>query len=549
MSKKVVLRAAIAAVMLCGVQNAALAQDAEAQSLDELRNTVINLLDALVQKGVMTREQAQAMVQTAQSKAEAAAKVRAEQEAAEKDAVRVTNVPQFVRDEISKQVSAQLKPEVTREVVAQAKAEKWGVPGALPEWVSGIRLYGDMRVRLQQDSQEMTQIPEAGCLVNTDPNTCVIDYQQSNEKGEVVYRNITAERLRERIRLRVGLEAKIADGVTANARLASGSASDPVSTNQTLGMYNGRYALGIDQAYLRFDSGDRKLPWMTVIGGRNPNPFVSTDLVWDPDLSFDGVLATWRIGLGDGGNTPNNTFFTAGAFPLQEIDISSDDKWLYGAQLGLDWSWDDGGRARLAGSYYYFDNITGKRNALDSDLLDYTAPKLMQKGNSVFDIRNVSSGTDDFLWALASEYRLANLTAMLEFPMFGHKLLVSGDYVKNIGYDEEAVRALNSSNNPDGKARTTGYQAEVGFGTGTTGKQGNWRAYLAYKRLERDAVVDAFTDSDFNLGGTDAKGYILRGDWWFRDRTALTLRYLSSDSIDAVPVSVDVAQLDISATF
>ena len=43
---------------------------------------------------------------------------------------------------------------------------------------------------------------------------------------------------------------------------------------------------------------------------------------------------------------------------------------------------------------------------------------------------------------------------------------------------------------------------------------------MLYRYLERDAVLDAFTDSDFHLGGTDAKGYQLgfdlglsRGAW------------------------------------
>ena len=50
----------------------------------EVRNTVINLLEALVQKGVMTREQAEAMVAPAQDKATADAKARAAQDAAER---------------------------------------------------------------------------------------------------------------------------------------------------------------------------------------------------------------------------------------------------------------------------------------------------------------------------------------------------------------------------------------------------------------------------------------------------------------------------------
>lgn len=550
MSNRTPWSVTIAAVLACAGHDTALAQESETQSLQELRNTVINLLDGLVQRGVITKEQAEQMVADAQSKAATDAKAKADVEAVEKDAVRVTHVPQIVRDEISKQVSAQLKPEVTREVIAQAKEEKWGVPGALPEWLNGIRLFGDLRLRAQRDDQEMPEVEEC-----SDPDLCLYDYQAVNEAGgksvddESVFRHITADRLRMRVRLRAGLEAEVTDGVTAVVRLASGNSGDPVSTNQTLGQGGSRFEIAIDQAYLRFDAGhDSRLPWMTVLAGRNPNPFVSTDLVWDADLNFDGVAGTWRLGFGGAGSAPSSTFLTLGAFPLQEIEVSTADKWLYGGQLGLDWSWADRARLKLAAAYYYFDNITGVRNPVqDSEEFDYTAPEFMQKGNTLFDIRNdLDSSTN--LYALAAEYQLANATAMLELPLGSYKLSLTADYVRNLGYDEAQVMALDELET-DGRERTTGYQGELGFGTADTGKRGNWRAYLAYKHLERDAVVDAFTDSDFNLGGTDAKGYVLRADWWFLNRTSLSLRYISTDSIDSVPVSVDVAMLDVSGTF
>lgn len=557
MSKRNLLSAAVVAVLACAANNVAMAQTGETQSLQELRNTVINLLENLVQRGVITREQAQSMVADAQSKAAADAKAKSEQEDAEKDAVRVTHVPQTVRDEISKQVSAELKPQVAQEVIEQAKAEKWGVPGALPEWLNRISLFGDLRLRAERDDQDLPILPDE--CESVGPDLCLLDYQAVNEAGgistddESIYRNITADRFRTRIRLRTGLEAKITDGVTAVARLASGNSGDPVSTNQTLGQSGSRFQIAIDQAYLRFNAGrNPALPWMTVLGGRNPNPFVSTDLVWDPDLSFDGLVGTWRVGMGGKESAPRNTFLTLGAFPLQEVAISTKDKWLYGGQLGLDWPWAERGRLKFALAYYYFDNITGHKNeVLDSEQFDYTAPDFMQKGNTLFDIRNDSGSSTRRLYALAAEYRLANATLALELPLGGYKLLFTGDYVRNIGYDEQEVleRLAGAQTTGDGKERTTGYQAELGFGTANTGKRGNWRASLAYKHLERDAVVDAYTDSDFNLGGTDAEGYVLRADWWFRERTSLSLRYLSSDSIDSVPVTVDVAMLDINATF
>src|SRR5271168_3015388 len=122
---------------------ACLAAD-ERQSLEELRNTVINLLQALVDQGVMTREKAAQLVKAAQDKAAADAAAMAK---ADEGAVRVPYVPQIVKDEIAKQVEAQVKPDVVADVVKEAKAEKWGVPGALADWLTRTRLTGDVTLR------------------------------------------------------------------------------------------------------------------------------------------------------------------------------------------------------------------------------------------------------------------------------------------------------------------------------------------------------------------------------------------------------------------
>jgi hypothetical protein len=82
---------------------------------------------------------------------------------------------------------------------------------------------------------------------------------------------------------------------------------------------------------------------------------------------------------------------------------------------------------------------------------------------------------------------------------------------------------------------------------------------FAYKHLERDAVLDAYTDSDFHLGGTDAEGYVLEGSYSVLKDVWMTLKYLSASEVDLNPdpltassegrYGVDVLQLDLNATF
>jgi Putative porin len=536
--------AACCAATLIGYAAPAAADDA--QSMEELRNTVINLLEGLVQKGVITKEQAQAMVIQAQAKAAAQAKARTDQEAAEKaadkGAVRVPYVPEIVKDQIRDEVKQELREEVAKDVVDTAHAEKWGVPGALPSWITNLNINGDLRLRAESDLYSPDNA--RGAYLNFSNVNAAGGIAKA---GDNALLNTSTDRLRERIRLRLGFDEKVTDGISVGLQFGFDNQSFAVSTNQTLGSYGQNDSMAVYQAYLRYDAKSSvNLPWMTLEGGRFTNPFYSSALVWYPDLNFDGTYGTWRLGLGGSGEVPRNIFFTAGAFPLQEIELSYKDKWLYAGQLGFDWPFENGMRAKIAAAYYYFSNITGIRNSIGSTLLNFTAPLILQKGNTLFDISQNPTDNTVNLFALAADYHEANVTAGLDIPMGGYKLSFTGDYVNNIGYNQAAILARTGQNVPK---RGVGYLGEVAFGSNTTGRRGAWRTSLQYRYLQRDAVVDAFDDQDFHLGGTDAKGYVVRADWWFLNRTSLSLRYLSANEIDGPPLGIDVIFVDVNASF
>src|SRR5271165_2684100 len=144
MHKGKFLRAVIATAVLSAAPAVSCLAEDERQSLEELRNTVVNLLQTLVDQGVISKEKAQQMVKAAQEKAktEAAAVAKSDE-----GAVRVPYVPQIVKDEIAKQVAEEVKPGVVAEVKQDAQTQGWGVPGALPDWLKHTRVYGDVTVR------------------------------------------------------------------------------------------------------------------------------------------------------------------------------------------------------------------------------------------------------------------------------------------------------------------------------------------------------------------------------------------------------------------
>jgi len=532
--------AAFAASLTICVSAHAASND-EARNLNELRNTVVNLLQALVERGIVTREQAEAMVNAAQKKAAEEAATAQAQEQAEAGAVRVPYVPEIVKEEIRKQVVADLAPEVTQNVVEQAQSEQWGVPAALPDWVRRVRWYGDVRVRGQGD------------LFEDGNSESYLDFVAVNNAGGIgragtaALLNTTIDRERLRGRLRFGLETELGWGWSLGARLTSGNLTDPVSTNQTLGNYGDRYQVAFDLGYLRwYGNSSTGRHVLNLWGGRFPNPWLSSELVWDPDLTFEGVAASYRLGLMRDDPYSHFAFFTLGAFPLQEVELSSKDKWLYGGQLGLEWKFAGGSRARVGVAYYQYDNLSGERNTLDGTLLDFTAPRFVQKGNHLFDIRN-DNDPNTQLFALAADYRLANVTANFEWKLSPvYRLALTADYVKNVGFDEDKILARTGFTIP---RHDTGYQAEINFGTSAFAQSAAWRLALGYRYLEADAVVDAFTDSDFHLGGTDAKGYYIGLDYAFTPRVWARLRYLSANEIDDAQLGVDVLQLDLNATF
>jgi polyhydroxyalkanoate synthesis regulator phasin len=540
MPKKSSIACAVAAA--CTLFGGEVHASSEAQSLDEVRNTVINLLESLVAKGVLTREQAQAMVKEAQVKAERDTKAQVAQTAPAEGDVRVTYVPQIVKDEIREQVRAEVTPQVVKEVVAQAQTEKWGVPGALPDWVGNLKFNADIRVR-----------GEANLFASDNAEFAYPDFVTINDKGGIgkagaaAFLNTSEDRIRTRLRVRAGVESPIGDNFTAGIRLATGNARDPVSTNQTMAQVGGRYTFGVEQAWIRYDAhGDAKLPWLTVTGGRMANPFLSTDLVYDTDLTFEGFAGTYRLGFNDGQSSDHHAYLTLGAFPLEEVELSARDKWLYAAQLGLNWKFDNDSRLRGAVAYYDYDNIVGRRNLPDSTLYDFTAPKWLQKGNTLYDIRNDNDPSTN-LFALAADYKLVDLTVTYDLPVWDrYQLSLLGNYVKNVGFDAKAVQQRTGV---AVAARTAGYQLEVGFGDPAINRLHAWRASFRYRYLQRDAVLDAFTDSDFHLGGTDSQGYMLRGDYGLGKKVSLSLRYLTANEIDGPPLGIDVVFLDLNGQF
>lgn len=558
----------------------------EREEVLNLKNTTVNLIDIFVQQGLLDKQKAETLMKAAKVKAATDTKQQLATEAAEQSdakpknpkSIRVTYVPEFVKDEIRREVIAGLTDNVVKEVKADAKKEQWGVPAALPEWLGNIKISGDMRLRAQDDF-----------FGSDNSRNAYLDYLDINQEGGVLaaqnvnkaYLNTTKDRLRLRERFRLAIDAKITDGLKAGLRLATSNQFSPVSSNQTLGNTGETYQVAIDRAFLQYDFiDDKQNDWFSLYGGRIANPWMSTEMVYSPDLSFEGFAGTfrWRMnqddpvvksyrpaeangrfGLQMGPQTPDTLFMTLGAFPIQEVNFSTSDKWMFGGQLGADWLVHNDSRLKVAAAYYDYKNLRARANARDSFTNDWSAPQFSQKGNSMVPI-NSNDGFNSrcsnsqslpgqgCLFGLASDFKIFNATVMYDFADFApvHALL-SLDYAKNIGYDAKRIeREFPGYLGNNNKARTDAAQVRLDVGDQEIKRFKDWSAIVAYRYVQRDAVLDAFTDTIFHQGGTDAKGWMIGGNYGLAKNTWLMFRWFNTDSIDGPPLSIDTATLDLN---
>jgi hypothetical protein len=514
------------------------------QSVEELRNTVVNLLQALVDKGLLTREQAQQLVKQAQDKAaadaEAAAARNAAQAKEEENAVRVPYVPQIVKDEISQQVAAEVKPVVEADLQKQNRA--------LPDWLARVSVFGDVTVRGQAD-----WYPSDNSLNE------LLNYNNVNAAGGITkaafpFMDTTYDLYELRVRARLGAEADLTDNLRAYIRLSSGSLTNvnlvAGSESQTLGQYGARYAVGIDEAYLDWDSSGRTtLPVVTIMGGRIPNPWFSpTELEYARDLTFEGIADTTRLGWGEGGLDRSHLYLTVGGFPMLVAPLqASGDKWMVGAQLGTHLRFNDGAdHVRLAGAYYDYIKVTGELNAPNSTLLNYTAPPFVQWGNTMFDISNSTDPTVN-LFALAAHFRIADVAAQYEHRFSRYSLTLSAQGARNLAYNLGEIEA--ESGQPISSPQNKGYVAELSLGDLAVDRFGKWRAAVGYRYVQSDAVLDAWTDADFHQGGTNAAGYYFWTSFGLAYNTYLRLRYLSGNEITGPRYGLDILQIDVGTRF
>ncbi len=416
-------------------------------------NIVVNLINKLVERGVLTADDARTMVTQAQAEAEAqkvqnesdmfaiaqiaavqtmtdqalaqqagTSAVDASRREMEED-MRVSYIPAPVRE----QLAADIRRELAADGVSVTGGEQKPPPG-LPALLAKLKPEGEIRFRYEADLY-----PEGNDNTGAFPNFNAINTGapfQINGTQFAPQWNTDQNRNRYRMLVRLGSGIELGDNFSAGIRVATGENNSPVTANQSFGLANqgqggqfSKYAIWLDRAFIRYDlggggpdtgmlavgapysmtgAGELGGAGMTLWFGRFDNPFFSTPIIFDNDLGFDGAAIRLTYNHEDV-VIPS---VVAGAFPVFNTDLNfssnqpnkfpSYDKYLFaiqgGTQVNITRNWS----TQVAAAYYNFYNIEGKLSSPyiqysedDAGDTDNSRPSFAQKGNTYRPLRNI----------------------------------------------------------------------------------------------------------------------------------------------------------------
>ena len=259
------------------------------------------------------------------------------------------------------------------------------------------------------------------------------------------------DRSRTAVRARLRATYAVSDTFAVGTQIATGDPDDPNSTDVTLGNFVDDFAVSLDQAWIRYHSGG-----LTAYAGKFPQVFQRTDMLWDSDVSPQGVAAAYSAGLGGGAKLDARGIY----FVIDEAAVARDSDML-GGQLALSSPIGSDFKAGLTGSYYHYrlGSVAG------ADAGDFRG-NLLSAGRYLSDFHLVEAiGT--LGWAGPSE----------RWP-----IAFTADYVRNLG---AAVPG------------DTAYNLELA--AGRTAKPGDFRIAYNFSEVEVDSVLAAFSHDNIDL--------------------------------------------------
>ncbi|MEI8197429.1 MAG: putative porin [Phycisphaerae bacterium] len=359
-------------------------------------------------------------------------------------------------------------------------------------WVNSLQFYGDGRLRYEWRSGKGNAGNASGIGIATGPQ----DH---------------ADLDRFRYRFRVGVKGELADNFSYGLRLETATKGN--SANVTMGGQGlsggpfpktGNDAIALGQFWAQYKYSD----WLTLVGGKMENPFITSAMVWDGDLSPEGFAqklklntdkVDWFLTLGEFtyNNTVNQNIFRGAA-------AGGNDSWLLGIQGGGKVKFDKDLSLTLAPTFYVYSNPNKTAGVFKPTL---------SGGNN--------TGIDD-LAVVVVPVELAFPVPGLHVPGKG-----CGEFVVNTSAKQRADAALLSGYENQDMA----YQ--FGASIGSSKKKHDWLVKAYWPHTELFALDPNLVDSDLFDGRLNMQGAVTSAQYLLTDFLTLGVTYANAHAINA----------------
>ena len=409
-------------------------------------------------------------------------------------------------------------------LVPDLGGSKWKLFPAVTE----LELYGDMRLRYEY---------RGGRFPSNDP----------------INPNDWQELERERYRLRLGLRGTLLDDwffglrleTSANARSTNVTFGDDTSTTSPGG--GGPFAKGSDGIYVGQAYGGYKgFPGFTFTGGRMPNPFVTTQLLWDVDINPEGLAEQWKhtFVFGGGAPPPPPSFSKNGKAVVAEPSAEPFLKLDVFANFGQ-FVYDDSNPSNPIGP---IPTVTQPIGGETQKVPTANAFMLGWQVGAKFDFPHIlyfqlaptlynytgDGNTFNIHFSGDPGGNQTGINSLLVFDMpmeLGWKvgkipMRIFGDFATNFDADERADAAGHPGEGGDR------YAYQIGLGIGQLKKKRDWEVRAWWQHQDQFALDPNLVDSDLFDQRLNLRGVAVKAGYMLSDAVLFNLTYAYAWRID-----------------
>lgn len=339
---------------------------------------------------------------------------------------------------------------------------------------------------------------------------------------------VEEDRDRARYKLTLGVKTTANDFYSDLAlAMGSGGRSDNATFGGNSAAVNGsntKENVFVKRAMLGWNATD----WLKLEAGRVANPLYTTSMVWDADLTFEGLVEKVDFNTGKI-NWFGNFAQTQYLGDRQDFNVVNRDRktnTLLAFQGGAKFDLSDAVSAKAAVTFTTYSN-NKHANPTAGGAAQIFVPGLGSATTTA--AGNPTLGTNV---QATNDLSTIEIPAEIGFKLADDmKLNLFGDYVKNLDGDDRfksAVAAAAAANQAAIHAAGNDDEAwMLGIGLdrkqGKSAQKGDWAAKLWYQDVGVYALDANAVDSDYMDSRVNMKGVVFKGEYLFRDNVALNL--------------------------